>query len=102
TTGMDFRGAAREFSAYLAEHPSVTLDSVVDGRLPAKQLYPAAAVFVSMTYDQGGTEAVKRLYSSGGDFRGAMERLFAKPWVQIVADWRDRVMAFGSAGTRTP
>jgi len=101
TTGMDFRRAAREFSTYLAEHLNVTLDSVVDGRLPAKQLYPGAAVFVSMVYDQGGTEAVKRLYNSGDDFRGAMERLFAKPWAAIVADWRDRVMSFGSAGTRS-
>jgi len=102
TGAADFHTAAREFASFLTGHPSVTLDSVVDGALPAKQLYPGAAIFVSMANDRGGVEAVKRLYSSGGDFRASMERLFAKPWVQIVSDWRDRVMSFRSAGMRSP
>ncbi len=96
TSGMDFRTAAREFAGHLADHPSVTLDSVVDGALPPKRLYSGAAIFVSMAYAQGGVDAVKKLFASGNDFRVSMEHLFAKSWIQIVAEWRERALSFRS------
>jgi hypothetical protein len=95
TTGMDLRAAARALAGFLTEHPGLTLDSIMAGRLPAAQYYPAAGVFVAMVHDQGGTEAVKALFSNGGgaEFRAAMEHLFKRSWGQIAADWRRRVLS---------
>ncbi|HTH65768.1 MAG TPA: hypothetical protein VL563_13860 [Gemmatimonadales bacterium] len=97
TSGMDFKAAARQFAGFLREHPGVTLDSILDGGLPPKQLYPAAAVFVDMANDVGGVAAVKALYGSGDDFHKSMERLFKKPWAQIVADWRTKALSFAGS-----
>ena len=97
TSGMDFKAAAREFAGFLVEHPSVTLDSILDGAFPPRRFYPAAAVFADMANEEGGVAAVKALYDSGEDFRKSMERLFEKPWEQIAADWRSRALSF--AGT---
>src|SRR3989441_10044926 len=33
-------------------HPEVTLDSIMTGQFPVAQFYPAAGVFVMMTFDQ--------------------------------------------------
>lgn len=98
TTGMDFRTAAGGLATFLAQHPDVSLDSILTGRFPPAQFYPAAGVFVMMVFDQGGVDAVKALYDSGPleDFRAAMERLFKRPWALIVADWRQRVLSFAS------
>jgi hypothetical protein len=41
TSGMDFKAAAREFAGFLVEHPSVTLDSILDGAFPPRRFYPA-------------------------------------------------------------
>jgi hypothetical protein len=48
-----------------------------------------------MVHVQGGTEAVKALFSNGGgaEFRAAMEHLFKRSWGQIAADWRRRVLS---------
>jgi len=97
TSGMDFKAAARQFAGFLREHPGVTLDSILDGGLPPKQLYPAAAVFVDMANDVGGVAAIKALYGSGDDFHKSMERLFKKPWAQIVADWRTKALSFAGS-----
>jgi hypothetical protein len=99
TTGMDFRTAARGFATFLAQHPGVTLDSILTVGGPPAQFYPAAAVFTQMVFDRGGVDAVKALYNSGPtmeDFHAKMERLFNRPWASIVADWRQRTLSFAS------
>lgn len=98
TTGMDFRTAAQGLAAFLRAHPSVTLDSIMDGRFPVAQFYPAAAVLVSMVYARGGTAALKSLFEEGPstrDLRRALVQLFARPWPGIAAEWRQRVMDIG-------
>lgn len=96
TTGADFRTAARGLATFLAEHPAVTLDSILSGHF-REQYYPAGAVFVQMVYERGGMEAVKGLYAAGAgkEFEANMERLFARSWPAIVADWRRRALAYG-------
>jgi len=100
TTGMDFHTAARGLATFLVQHPGVSLDSILTGRFPPAQFYPAAAVFIQMVFDQGGVDAVKALYDSGSpleeDFRAKMERLFRGSWPIIVADWRQRALSFAS------
>jgi hypothetical protein len=105
TTGMDFRTAARGLAAYLERHPSVTLDSIMEGHYAVAQFYPAAAVLVSMVYARGGTAALKSLFDDGPsvqDLRGALERLFARPWADITLKWRHVVLGFGSAAAGAP
>ena len=97
TTGMDLRTAARGLATYLHSHPDVGLDSILDGRYPVAEFYPAAGVFVGMVYAHGGTDAVLALFDSGpttSDFRSAMEKVFGRPWATIAADWRRQVLSF--------
>ena len=105
TTGMDFRTAARGLATFLRSHPDVALDSIVAGRYPTPVFYPAGAVFVSMVYARGGTEALKSLFDDGPtaqDLRTAMERLFARPWAEIAAEWRRQVLSFSSDSVGPP
>lgn len=97
TTGTDFRTAARGLASFLAEHPAVTLDSILSGRF-REQYYPAGAVFVQMVYERGGMEAVKQLYIAGvgAELQANMTRLFARAWPAIVAEWRRRALRYGS------
>ncbi len=100
TTGMDFRAAARGLAVYLQEHPAVDLDSILTGRYPVQQFYPAGAVFVKLVYDHGGTEALKALFDCGPtvqDLRMGVERLLDRPWPSIAAEWRQLVLSFASA-----
>jgi hypothetical protein len=98
TTGMDYRTAARGLARFLAEHPAVTLDTILTRRLPPPNSYAAAAVFVVMVFEQGGVDALKSLFSAGAgeEFRANMERLFSRPWPGIVADWRARALGYAS------
>jgi hypothetical protein len=98
TSGMDLRAAERTLSDFLRLHPSVTLDSILGRPFPVEQFYPAAAVFVAMAFERGGTSALKALFNSGStlsDFQQSMERLFGIPWRSIAADWRARAAAGG-------
>jgi hypothetical protein len=94
TTGMDFPTAARGLATFLTEHPAVTLDSILTGHF-REQYYAAGAVFVQMVYQRGGVEAVKGLYVAGAgkEFEANMERLFARSWPVIVADWRRHALS---------
>ena len=102
TTGMDFPAAARELAKVLVGRPAVSLDSVVASRLPSPQLYAGAAVLVAMTFERGGTGAVKELFDAGAgdELRASLERLLGHPWPSIAADWRARVIAFGDPSKR--
>ena len=97
TSGVDFKTAARELAGFLSNHPAITLDSILDGAVPPKQLYPAAAVFASMANDEGGIAAVKALYDSGDDFRKSMERLFKRPWDDVASHWRTLALSFADS-----
>jgi hypothetical protein len=103
TTGMDFRTAARGLAAFLFEHPAVGLDSILTGRFPPAQFYPAGGVFAMMVNEQGGVAAVRALFDLGSldEFRPAMERLFNRPWESIAADWRQRALSLASSANRS-
>jgi hypothetical protein len=99
TSGMDFPTAARRLATFLAQRPTMTLDSLMSRPSPAPEFYAAAAVLTEMAFDHGGVEAVKALLESGpttNDFRAATERLLERPWSAIIAYWRERVMELGS------
>jgi len=99
TTGMDFPTAARGLAAFLRQHPGVDLDSIMSGHYPVAQFYAAAAVFVKLVYDQGGTGAVKALFEFGPtaqDLRAPVEHLLGRPWGSIASDWRHLVLSFAS------
>lgn len=104
TTGMDFPTAARGLAEFLSLHPEVTLDTLMSRWFPVTQSYPAGAVFVAMTYEKGGTDAVRALFDAGSrpdDFRAAAEHLFKRPWSEIALDWRAHVFSFlAPASTR--
>jgi len=107
TTGMDFATAARGLAAFLTEHPTVSLDSLVSGSFPPAQTYPAGAVVAEMVFEEGGVDAVKALFNAGGtaaEFRATLEHLLKRPWLAINGDWHRRVMRFqpGLASPRPP
>lgn len=105
TTGMDFPTAARGLGTLLSQQPSVTLDSILTGRFPPAQFYPAGGVFTLMAHEEGGVDAVKALFNSGvtvAEFRTAMERLFGRPWASIAAEWRRRALSFAADTTGRP
>ena len=100
TTGMDYATAVRGLAGFLREHPTVSLDSIMDGHYPVAQFYPAAAVLVSMVYARGGTEAVKSLFDDGPtnqDLRSGLTHLLGQPWDGIAMQWRELVLSFGPA-----
>ena len=97
TAGMDFSTAARGLAAFLAEHPLVSLDSMLSGQFPNAQFYPAGAVLTAMVFDRGGVAAVRGLFDAGrtpAELRPALAQLFGQSWSSIVVEWRRRVMAF--------
>ena len=105
TREMDFAMAAGTLADFLTENPSVTLDSLISGRFGPAQMYPAGAVFTAMVFNQGGVAAVERLFASGptlDDFRGEMERLFARSWPDIALDWRRRSLDFKRGASESP
>ena len=102
TAGMDFPTAARGLAAFLGEHPSVSLDSILSGSFPSTQVYPAGGVLTAMVFEQGGIAAVKGLFNAGrtaAELRVALERQLGRAWPTIVHDWRRRVMEFAKPST---
>ncbi len=99
TEGTDFHGAVRNLARYLAAHPRVTLDSLVDTReVPQSVTYSAGAVLCEMLSEAGGVAAIKSFLIGGGasDVRVVLVRLLGRPWPAIVADWRTAVDRLGS------
>jgi hypothetical protein len=97
TTGMDFPTAARGLARFLAEHPGVTLDTLLTRPFPVAQFYPAGAVLVDLAYRDGGTEGVKALFDAGptpAELRVALARRFRRPWPVIAAAWRAHALSF--------
>ena len=104
TAGMDFPTAARALAAFLGEHPSVSLDSLLSGSFAIAQVYPAGGVLTAMVFEQGGTAAVKALFNAGppAELQVALERQLGRAWPTIVDDWRRRVMEFGKPAAGRP
>jgi hypothetical protein len=97
TTGMDFPTAARGLARFLAEHPGVTLDTLLTRPFPVAQFYPAGAVLVDLAYRDGGTEGVKALFDAGptpAELRVALARRFRRPWPVIAGAWRAHALSF--------
>ena len=102
TAGMDFPNAARGLAAFLADHPAVSLDSILSGSYDNAVVYPAGAVLVDLVFEHGGVTAVKELFNAGAmptDLRPSLERQLGRPWSAILLDWRRRAMAFGTPRT---
>lgn len=104
TQGLDFSASVAKLARYLDQHPTVTLDSIMDWGLKsftATEIYPTGALLAAMAYEAGGIGAVKE-YLGGGptpaDLRGSLVRVLRRPWPQIVAAWRVKLATF--RGTR--
>jgi hypothetical protein len=102
TAGFDFRGSVAGLARHLAEHPAVTLDSILERGLKsftATEIYPAGAVLADMVFERGGVPAVKAFLGGGpttADLRVTLARLLGQPWPRIAASWRARVAAIGA------
>jgi hypothetical protein len=96
TAGADFPTAVRSLAGFLAERPSVSLDSLIDGTFKTTQVYPAAGVLVSMAVERRGPSAVKELFRAGRsarELRTALETMLGQTWPTIATEWRSRVLA---------
>ena len=100
---MDFATATRGLGAFLADHPAVSLDSILSGSYDNAIVYPAGAVLADLVFERGGVTAVKELFNAGGtplDLRSSLERQLGRPWRAILLDWRQRAMALATRYVR--
>ncbi len=107
TAGGDFPTAVRALATFLAQRPTVTLDSVLSGSFSAAQFYPTGAVLIDMIFQQGGVGAIKQLFKTGGssaELHNVFERIMQRPWTTIVRDWDRHVkrVANSARGGRPP
>ena len=93
TEGADFRGSVRSLARFLAAHPSVTLDSVMNApSTPQAVRYASGAVLCMMVSDAGGISAVERfLQASAPDVRAVLAQQLQRPWANVAQDWRRTV-----------
>lgn len=95
TAGGDFQSAVRGLDAVLRARPELTLDAIVDGAEVGSEIRNAAGgVLAQMVHEAGGAEAVRGFLRAGAlpaGIRAQLERLLARPWAQIVSDWRATV-----------
>ena len=102
TAGFDFRASVAGLARHLAEHPALTLDSILERGLKsftATEIYPAGAVLADMVFERGGVPAVKAFLGGGpttADLRVTLARLLDQPWPRIAASWRARVASIGA------
>ncbi len=95
--GKSFPDVMKEYAAFLAAHPAVTLDSVLTVKEHDLGTRPAGAALVEMTYQHGGIGAVKALMSGGrtdAQLRAALEKNLAMTWPEIERAWRAHVHTY--------
>jgi hypothetical protein len=100
TQGLDFSTAVARLARYLDEHPTVTLDSIIDRELKSfttTEIYPTGALLAAMAYEAGGIGAVKEFLGGGptrADLRQTLVRVLRQPWPQIVVAWRSKAAKY--------
>lgn len=95
--GKSFPDVMRQYAAFLAAHPAITLDSVLTVRDRDLGTRPAGAALVEMTYRRGGMAPVKSLMAGGrtdAQLRVALERALGKSWPEIERMWRAHVLRY--------
>jgi hypothetical protein len=93
--GKSFPDVMKEYAAFLAAHPTVTLDSVLTVTEHDLGTRPAGAALVEMTYQHGGIAAVKALMAGGrtnAQLRTALEKNLEMTWPEIERMWRAQVL----------
>ena len=100
TEGADFRGSVGALAQYLAAHPSVTLDSVLDSpSIPQAVRYTTGAVLCDMVFDAGGTAEIKQfLETDQTAIRDVLDVLLREPWPTITDEWRTAVDRLADRG----
>lgn len=93
TAGRDYPSSVRYMDSLLVAQPAITLDRIVHDMRVSSDIHNAAgAVLAEMVHDVGGVAAVREyLRTPGGELRGVLERLLARPWMDIVGEWRERI-----------
>lgn len=87
----------REYAAFLAAHPTITLDSVLTVHEHDLGTRPASAALVEMTYRHGGITALKALMAGGrtdAQLRAALQKGIGVSWPEIERMWRAHVLEF--------
>ena len=100
-----YAGAVRELDVALRADPSLTLDSLLDAASPNRLFYPAAAVIADLSYDRGGTDHLKRLFSAGStpaDLRAFLSASFGVDWKAFTELWRARVRQVAATAPPQP
>lgn len=98
--GRSFADLHRLLADYLAQHPSSTLDSIMDAKLPITLGNAFTAEFISgavlsqLVFEQAGTPGLKRFLdaSSNAEVRTALTAALHKPWTTIAQEWRANAM----------
>lgn len=106
SAGADFRQTTRNLAKYLAEHPDVSLDSIMELDLvmesvtpPLRLRYAAGAVLCAMLNDSGGAAAIKSFLQGGpgnAQLRATLARELERPWAAVLSDWRTAVIRISS------
>lgn len=99
TVGLSYKESLKGLAQYLREHPTATLDDLIDAGGPQTQLYRGSALLVAMLFERGGTPAVKSLFNGGqsaADFRLEVERIMQRPWTAVLAEWKKRALNAGN------
>lgn len=94
TIGLSFQESLNGLGDYLREHPTTTIDSLIDSGGPQTQLYRGGALLCAMVFERGGTPAIKSLFDAGTttEFRNAVSRIMQRPWNDVAIEWRKRAL----------
>jgi hypothetical protein len=106
TIGRSYRELVTEYATYLAAHPEVGLDAILEAEGPDRGWYPAGAVLVGLVHERGGVAALQELLRSGrsdDELRATVARLLELSWEEVGAEWRRRIGApAGHTATALP
>lgn len=90
-------GVLREF---LSTHPQAILDSLI-----ASNQHPlfnhSSALLAQLVHEARGVAGIRQFMNSGPSlpvFKQGVERILAKPWADISAEWKRRAMAVTGEG----
>lgn len=101
--GKSFPDVMREYAAFLATHPAITLDSVLTVTEHDLGTRPAGAALVEMTYRHGGIAAAKALMAGGrtdAQLRAVLEKSLEMSWPEIERMWRAHVLEYALTPTK--
>jgi hypothetical protein len=104
TSGLDFADTQRDLASYLSNHPTITIDSIMNSTAPLQLKrgesaeVVAGAVLSAMVFDEGGAAALKAFLAAGSfdALRASVTHALKRPWPSIAADWRTRALSAAS------